>query len=469
MSLYLTDLAAVCRLTGYPVIEVEGWQTRARGSGGYGPGLPSHVISHHTASGASSDGWPDVNYMTFTHTDAPLTNLYLGRNGTIYVCAAGATNTNGKGSDPCGITADDSMNSSAIGIEAGNDGVGETWPTIQQDAYLALCWFLCSEYAIPIGQVHAHFEWAPDRKIDPAGNSRYATGGSSWNMDAFRGEVFGYGHGGDPPPTTYAQGIDVSKWQGRIDWPAVQAAGYTWCATRTWDRDKHQVDETFHYNRAGMAFARWRFLYYWLEPGRVIEGVEEFFHAVGELAPGEGVMLDAEEDGITEDECVAWCESVEAVTGVPCAVYTGGYAASGTIWKSERIYNGERARVFAAYTSEEDAHRHAQGHQWDAWQYSATGTVPGIGTNVDLDRIDQPDAFTRCTLQTTQDGDDMTSDQARQLAELHAALVVPMPGNFDPNGVEMGVNWTTVYGMRVGQDIQRRLWAIEDALGIPHT
>jgi hypothetical protein len=224
-------------------------------------------MTHHTASGAASDGWPDVDYICDGSPDAPLSNLYLGRNGTIYICAAGATNTNGKGSDPCGVTPDDSMNSSAIGIEAGNNGIGETWPTIQQDAYIALCWFLCAEYDIPTGRVHAHFEWAPSRKIDPAGNSRYASGGASWNMDAFRGDTALYGHGGTPPPP----------------------------------------------------------------------------------------------------------------------------------------------------------------------------------------------------------GGDMTSDQARQLAELHAALVTPMPGNTDPNGIEMGVNWTTVYGYRLGQDIQRRLWAIEDALNIPHT
>jgi hypothetical protein len=276
-------------------------------------------------------------------------------------------------------------------------------------------------------------------------------------MDAFRGDVFGV----IPEPPTYASGIDVSKWQGTIDWSAVAAAGYTWCATRTWDRDKHQVDETFHYNRDGMAFAQWRLLYYWLEPGRVAEGVDEFFQAVGNLRPGEGVMLDAEEDGITEDECLQWCEAVEARTGIPCAVYTGGYAASGTIWKSERIYNGQRARVFAAYTTEEDAHRHAQGHQWDAWQYSCTGTVPGIAPQCDLDRIDNGAAFTRCCLATsTPEDNDLTPEQAQQLSELHTLLTAPIyPDRFkDPGGVPInvpwGVGWTWEY---VSQNVDTKL------------
>lgn len=185
---YLTDLADVCRSAGLTVVEVDGWQSRARGSGGYNPGLPSHVMIHHTASGAGSDGWPDVNYCTFSDDDAPLCNLYLDRAGTVYVCAGGATNTNGSGQDPCGITPDDSMNSAAIGLEAGNNGSGEHWPDAQLDSYLALVVALCGHYAIPNHRVHGHAEWAPQRKVDPAGPPRYAVGADTWDMDAFRGD-----------------------------------------------------------------------------------------------------------------------------------------------------------------------------------------------------------------------------------------------------------------------------------------
>ena len=196
---YLVDLAEVCRRTGYPVIEVEGWQHRARGSGGYSDGKPDHVMTHHTASGPSMDGWGDVNYMTFSHGDAPLCNIYLSRVPEIFVCAAGATNTNGSGD--CSHISPDTMNSSAIGIEAGNDGVGEQWPTRQQDAYVTLCRVLCDAYGIANDRVHGHAEWAPSRKIDMAGNSRYASGGSTWNFDVFRHDIAGaIGPGPTPPP-----------------------------------------------------------------------------------------------------------------------------------------------------------------------------------------------------------------------------------------------------------------------------
>jgi hypothetical protein len=192
---YLTDLADVCRRTGRPVVQVDGWQYRARGSGGYDGGRPNHVMVHHTASGPESDGWDDVNYCTYGDEDAPLCNLYLARDGTIYVCAAGGTNTNGSGSDPCGLINDDAMNSSAIGVEAGNDGVGEPWPERQQDAYVALCDALCAAYGIGVVQVHGHAEWT-SRKIDPAGPSRYAWDDGTWDMDEFREDV---GLGSIPP------------------------------------------------------------------------------------------------------------------------------------------------------------------------------------------------------------------------------------------------------------------------------
>ena len=201
-------------------------------------------------------------------------------------------------------------------------------------------------------------------------------------------------------------GIDVSKWQGTIDWAAVRnGTSIWWSACRTWDRDLRQVDHTFAANRAGQSFCKYRLLYYWLEPGRALAGVEEFFKAVGALQQGEGVMLDAEQDGITEGECLQWLEEVEARTGRPSAVYTGGYVAGGSIWRSARIFDGLRARVFAAYTSEADAKRHAQGIPWDAWQHSATGHVPGINANCDLDQVDRAAAFDKvCGITSTTTG-----------------------------------------------------------------
>src|SRR4029077_14868845 len=94
-SRYLTDLADVLRSAGLVVHEEPGWQTRARGSGGYDSGRPTHVMVHHTASNPGSDPDGDVAYIARNAADAPLANLYLSRSGDVHVIAAGATNTNG--------------------------------------------------------------------------------------------------------------------------------------------------------------------------------------------------------------------------------------------------------------------------------------------------------------------------------------------------------------------------------------
>ncbi len=201
-SRYLTDLADVCRTAGLVVHTVDGWERRARGSGGYDPGRPTHVMVHHTASGPSSDPSGDVGYITSGSPDAPLANLYLSRSGQVWVIAAGATNTNGSGSAPWpGGCPNDQMNTHAIGIEAANQGTGEPWPMAQQNAYVALCSGLCLAYGIGADLVRAHFEWAPGRKIDPAGQSMYAAGAASWAMPAFRDDVASTAVPKPEPPT----------------------------------------------------------------------------------------------------------------------------------------------------------------------------------------------------------------------------------------------------------------------------
>jgi len=141
-------------------------------------------------------------------------NLYLDRQGIVYVMAAGATNTNGSGGPLDNVPAD-SMNSYAIGIEAGNDGVGEPWPHAQQAGYVQLVNALRGAYGIPTGHVRAHFEWAPSRKVDPAGPSQWSkpSGGGSgnmWNMDAFRASVAGDTGGGGPVPPHRERTMDVA-------------------------------------------------------------------------------------------------------------------------------------------------------------------------------------------------------------------------------------------------------------------
>jgi lysozyme len=199
-----------------------------------------------------------------------------------------------------------------------------------------------------------------------------------------------------PVPTTpRTDGIDVSKWQGTINWPQVLGTGLKWVAMRVWDRQIGAPDPQFAANRNGAKPAKYRLLYHYLQASVPIQTqVDQYLNTVGTLQPGEGVMLDAEESGITEAMCLDWLSKVEGVTGRPSTVYTGGYVAGGTIWRSNHIFNGQRARFFAAYTSQSEALvKHAGGIMWDAWQWTDEGMVAGISTPVDCDQVDDWAAF----------------------------------------------------------------------------
>jgi hypothetical protein len=169
---YLTDIATILRDAGLAVDEQDGWQTRARGSGGYEGNRPWCIMWHHAASAPGASAESVANYASYGSPDAPICNLVLGRSGDVIVCAAGATNTNGKGG-PVGTSRGqvplDSMNTHAIGIEAVNTGVGETWPQAQIDAYFTITLALCAAYGLEPGMdICTHAVWAPGRKIDPA-------------------------------------------------------------------------------------------------------------------------------------------------------------------------------------------------------------------------------------------------------------------------------------------------------------
>ena len=168
---YLTELANWCREAGLNVVEYDGWKTRARSSGGFDDGKPLCIMWHHTASPKYSAVQNEAFFIAQGSNVAPVANLFLTRDGTVYVIAAGATNTNGKGQSMVfsrGTVPKDQMNTNALGIEAANDGVGEPWSERMIDAYFKLNNKLTEKLGLRPSDLSSHQAYAPDRKIDPA-------------------------------------------------------------------------------------------------------------------------------------------------------------------------------------------------------------------------------------------------------------------------------------------------------------
>lgn len=205
---YLTALAEWCREAGLHTIEDSGWQYRARSSGGFDGDRPWCVMWHHTASDTSPAN--DVEYICRGSPDAPISNVLLDRTGAVWICAGGATNTNGKGNATIvsrGTIPADTMNTHAVSIEIANDGVGETYPAEQIDAAFRLSIMLTDRLDLAVTDVQEHAVYAPTRKIDPAraeavaGSWRPKSINSSgtWSVSDLRAELIERS-GVDPGP-----------------------------------------------------------------------------------------------------------------------------------------------------------------------------------------------------------------------------------------------------------------------------
>lgn len=180
----LTNLADVVRTSGLKVVEVTGWKTRGHGQ----MTAVEAIVCHHTAGAATGD-YPSLRVVRDGRSGlpGPLSQLGLGRTGTVYVIAAGVCYH-------AGATFYTWQNNwHAIGIEAEATGV-DSWPKVQYDAYVRLCAALRRGYGVPNARVLGHKEVAKPlgRKPDP-----------NFNMDVFRRKVAeAYSNKGTTTPTT---------------------------------------------------------------------------------------------------------------------------------------------------------------------------------------------------------------------------------------------------------------------------
>jgi len=208
--------------------------------------------------------------------------------------------------------------------------------------------------------------------------------------------------------TTYLEGVDVSHWQGTIDWTKVAGAGKAFAMMKATDGETF-VDSMYSTNHAGARAAGVRVgAYHFAEPSstaaEAIVQADWFVNHIGYL-PGDLVpALDLEvTDGLSASQLQAWVgywlNEVTAKLGIKPMIYT-----SPSFW---RTYMGDTA-AFAnqGYTVLWVAHwfvttpsvpaNNWGGHSWTFWQYTNCGTVSGISGCVDLDRYNGTD-FTPVT------------------------------------------------------------------------
>ncbi|HVW29064.1 MAG TPA: GH25 family lysozyme [Polyangiaceae bacterium] len=185
------------------------------------------------------------------------------------------------------------------------------------------------------------------------------------------------------------QGLDVSYYQGAVDWGAVYGAGYRFGIARVSDGLSHP-DERFDENWTGMATAGFvRGAYQYFEPSEdAVEQAALVVREVGRLGPLDlPVALDAETTGdVALVDLVpmfrAWLAAVESGTGKRPILYTASYfwntladadLSDHALWVSS--YPATCPDVPSIFRS------------WTFWQ-KGTDHVPGISPAVDVDEFD---------------------------------------------------------------------------------
>jgi lysozyme len=181
--------------------------------------------------------------------------------------------------------------------------------------------------------------------------------------------------------------IDVSKWQGAIDWPAVAKGGQVLGVIAKATEGSSHVDEEYAANRAGalangLLFAS----YHYLHPGNA-EAQMQHYLAVAQPISGERVVLDYEEssprvDMATLEAAIDFLRLTRPdlqISVYGASMLTDDCAACADL----RFLNGTSLWA-ARYSSNQPVVADPPWPYWTAWQYSDEGKVKGIDGDVDL-------------------------------------------------------------------------------------
>lgn len=192
-------------------------------------------------------------------------------------------------------------------------------------------------------------------------------------------------------------GIDVSKYQGNINWNAVKAsgvqfaiirAGYRgWGSTGSLNKDPYFDKNIKGASAAGIDIG----IYYFSQAVNEVEAVEEASQCIG-LVKGYKIkypiFIDTETsggkgsgraDGLSKTQrtivCKAFCETIQN-SGYRAGIYTS------KSWFEKKLDTPklEQYAIWLAQWRDKPTYK----GKYDVWQYSSKGQVPGISGNVDM-------------------------------------------------------------------------------------
>ncbi|MDD6789258.1 MAG: GH25 family lysozyme [Lachnospira sp.] len=201
-------------------------------------------------------------------------------------------------------------------------------------------------------------------------------------------------------------GIDVSKWQGKIEWDKVAEDDIHFAIIRighghdeNW-KDTNAEENMKACERLGIPYG----VYFYSSAVTNEEAKEEaskLLAAIKGYNPSIGVYIDIEDtaayqnagidpykDGskIVKFADIMLSEIIQA--GYMPGIYANTDYFDNVIYPASHFYSEIRwvARYYDYNTDHKDSNQAPSGN-WDIWQYGSTGTVKGIDGNVDLDAM----------------------------------------------------------------------------------
>ncbi|RKM59496.1 hypothetical protein D6856_09765 [Butyrivibrio sp. XB500-5] len=208
-----------------------------------------------------------------------------------------------------------------------------------------------------------------------------------------QGAKYTFGADGVLSSGSGSRGIDVSKWNGSIDWKKVKNEGIDFAIIRCGYRGSSAgaliEDPTFRANMKGAQAAGIKVgVYFFTQAVNEVEAVEEASMVIN-LCKGYGlsypVYLDVEGsngrgDGISTAQRTA---NIKAFCGtIQNAGYKAGVYANKT-WFTSKI-NTSQLTGYKIWLAQYAATPTYNATRYDMWQYTSKGKVSGISGNVDM-------------------------------------------------------------------------------------
>ena len=219
-----------------------------------------------------------------------------------------------------------------------------------------------------------------------------ADGNKVTGEQVIQGAKYAFASDGSLVTGTGALGIDVSKWNGTIDWTAVKNSGVNYviirCGYRGSSQGKLVEDPKFTANIKGATAAGLKVgVYFFTQAIDEREAVEEASMVLEQIKNYKisyPVFLDVESSGGRADSiskeqrtavCKAFCQTIQN------ANYTAGIYANKS-WLENKL-NASELSAYKIWLAQYASAPTYKG-RYDLWQYRSTGKVTGINGNVDM-------------------------------------------------------------------------------------